>query len=164
MKNNSKNNFNATIGNTVLCDGLLSMTDFIDKYLHTGDAVLQIRTLGRYKDFLKQPLKLEMFVPCDNDGNILEEPQMIEKRLGFDEVEMDYDYAELELYKKAKEKVLFKGFTAKEMDGKFWYVYDNNGEFFYSFPLINSDLYRKVEDLIQLDLELTESALNQLGL
>ena len=111
---NANKDLNATIGNIVLGDGLLSMTDFIDKYLHTGDAVLQIRTLGRYKDFLKQPLKLEMFVPCDNDGNILEEPQMIERKVGFDEVDYDYDEEEVIVYKKAKEKVLFEGFKPYE--------------------------------------------------
>lgn len=61
-----------------------------------------------YAKFLKQPLKLEMFVPCDENGNVLEEPQMRPVRNSFDEEDMDYDAQELYDYIKAKEKVLFE--------------------------------------------------------
>lgn len=133
MTNTDKNDFNATIGNTVLGDGLLSMTDFIDKYLHTGDAVLQIRTLGRYKDFLKQPLKLEMFVPCDEDGDVLSEPKELDKyckaekcNCGNDgEYERDCSFIE---YKKSKEKVLFEGFEFVSRTDETW-LFKINGNF-----------------------------------
>lgn len=128
----------------------MSQIDFYDRELSI------LSKIRNYAKFLKQPLKLEMFVPCV-EGEPIEYFEL--KKTGG-----KFCPVGSEIEKEAKEKVLFKGFTAKEMDGKFWYVYDNNGKFFYSFPLINSDLYRKVEDLIQLDLELTESALNQLGL
>lgn len=29
----------------------------------------------KFADFIKQPLTLGMFVPCDENGNILEEPE-----------------------------------------------------------------------------------------
>ena len=128
----------------------MSQIDFYDRELSI------LSKIRNYAQFLKQPLKLEMFVPCV-EGEPIEYFELKKTGGKFCQVGS-------EIEKESREKVLFKGFTAKEMDGKFWYVYDNNGEFFYSFPLINSDLYRKVEDLIQLDLELTESAINQLGL
>ena len=113
-----KNDFNATIGNTVLCDGLLiPMTDFvlrineiekeIDQFFDSW-RMKQLRIIENYAKFLKQPLKLEMFVPCDENGNVLEEPQMRPERNSFDEEDMDYDAQELYDYIKAKEKVSFE--------------------------------------------------------
>ena len=117
MTNTDKKDFNATIGNTVLCDGfLIPMTDFVLKYYsdETMDELQILDLINNYATFLKQPLKLEMFVPCDNDGNILEEPQMIERKVGFDEVDYDYDDEEVIVYKKAKEKVMIEGFKPYE--------------------------------------------------
>ena len=61
------------------------MTDFVLKRVNTPLAGQQVssvrhhelekyRQIFKYAKFLKKPLKLEMFVPCDEDGNILEEP------------------------------------------------------------------------------------------
>ena len=106
-----KNDFNATIGNTVLCDGLLiPMTDFVLKYYsdETMDELQILDLINNYATFLKQPLKLEMFVPCNENGNVLEEPQMRPERNSFGDEDMDYDARELYDYIKAKEKVLFE--------------------------------------------------------
>lgn len=59
-------------------------------------------------NFLKQPLKLEMFVPCDKYGNVLEE-KLVEN------YENDFGlYSDFRRYNKeyneAKKKVLFEGF------------------------------------------------------
>ena len=63
----------------------------------------EIRT--NFDKFLKQPLKLEMFVPCDEDGDILHEPKDYEQRLP----NMMTEYNdEIYRYKQAKEKVLFE--------------------------------------------------------
>ena len=107
----SENNFNATIGNTVLCDGfLIPMTDFVLKYYsdETMDELQILDLINNYATFLKQPLKLEMFVPCNENGNVLEEPQMRPERNSFGDEDMDYDARELYDYIKAKEKVLFE--------------------------------------------------------
>lgn len=62
-----------------------------------------------YANFLKQPLKLEMFVPCDEVGNLLEEP-LQEHYTDCTEEQNAKDWLyNLEKYKQAKEKVLFKG-------------------------------------------------------
>ena len=60
---------------------------------------------------LNQKLKLEMLIPCDKKGKILEEPvnysayevKMSAKDFGF-------NFIDCEEYEQAKEKVLFKGF------------------------------------------------------
>jgi len=51
-------------------ENLISMTDFVlsKKYTATGHE--------NYANFLKQPLELWMFIPCDEDGNVLEEPDI----------------------------------------------------------------------------------------
>jgi len=82
---------------------LIGMTDFVlDQELKlrnnfnydNRDALVKI---FNYANFLKQPLELWMFVPCDEDGNVLEEP--FEDNL--------YDIQE---YQQAKERCLFEGF------------------------------------------------------
>ena len=35
-----------------------------------------LKQIFSYAEFLKQPLKLEMFVPCDEDENVLGEPEI----------------------------------------------------------------------------------------
>ena len=54
---------------------LISMTDFVleqDKLMRNklNDPITFTIKVTDYALFLKQPLKLEMFVPCDEDGNV----------------------------------------------------------------------------------------------
>ena len=135
MKNSNDETFNATIGNTVLCDGfLIPMTDFVIEYapkfnpFGTDEQILCLDYIHNYAKFLEQPLKLEMFVPCDENGNILEEPQMRPERNSFDEEDMDYDAQELYDYIKAKEKVLFEGFEFVSRTDETW-LFKINGNF-----------------------------------
>ena len=111
-----KNNFNATIGNTVLCDGfLIPMTDFVLEQLNEQNSRTKpmrevFNSLEKYATFLKQPLKLEMFVPCDDDGNILENP---DETIYKEKDKECYGWDMID-YEKAKEKVLFEGFKPYE--------------------------------------------------
>lgn len=118
MKNSNDETFNATFGNTVLCDGfLIPMTDFVNNVGNMENYPSHEKALSwiyNYATFIKQPLKVEMFVPCDENGTVLEEPQMRPERNSFDEEDMDYDAHELYDYIKAKEKVLFEGFKPYE--------------------------------------------------
>ena len=85
MENSNDETFNATIGNTVLCDGfLVPMTDFVLEQLNEQNSITKpmrevFNSLEKYATFLRQPLKLEMFVPCDEEGNVLEEPKIEEE-------------------------------------------------------------------------------------
>jgi len=88
---------------------LISMTDFVleqDKKASLGGAYDKI---VRYAKFLKQSLTLGMFVPCDENGNVLEE------------INEDYPnnveyFEEIEQYNKAKKRCLFEGFECNYFD------------------------------------------------
>ena len=126
MKNTDKNNFNATIGNTVLCDGLLiPMTDFVIEIdenkpkFKNFSSFCEINQYERngydkirnYATFLQQPLKLEMFVPCDDKGNVWEYPPTKEEWewAQKDSADAEQSFKQKEYYyEKAKEKVLFE--------------------------------------------------------
>ena len=105
----------------MLCDGfLIPMTDFVNNVGNMENYPSHEKALSwiyNYATFLKQPLKLEMFVPCDDYGNVLENPDKHQRkykdRLGdfyLDKYKDDYKN-----YKQAKEKVLFEGFELKEI-------------------------------------------------
>lgn len=145
---------------------LISMTSFILNF--KGNTAIShkafefARKVKNYAEFLKQPLTLGIFFPADQNGNILSEPQMIEKRLGFDEVEMDYDYAEVEVYKKAKERVLFKGFSIREEKRKKFVGVEGYEIEVSLLPKIKMTIEDLANDWNHI--ELTESALKQIGL
>ena len=88
---------------------LQSMTDYV-LWLEQNKGYLPDFHFSciKYAKFLKRPLTLGMFVPCDLDGNIIEQPCDIINTDGC------RDCACKE-YKKSQERVLFKGF---ELDFK----------------------------------------------
>ena len=79
---------------------LISMTDFVlevEKYENESHNVEHaFELIKNYANFLKQPLTLGMFVPCDENDNVLEEPSLLPS-------------SDLDKYRKAKEKVIFEG-------------------------------------------------------
>lgn len=137
---------------------LISMTDFVlQQYSNNYHANTPTRILN-YARFLKQPLKLEMFVPCDEDGNVLEEPK------GWSNGECDiYDCCSIcccEQYKKAKEKVLFEGFEYIETENYFFVF---NEEKLVRLQRSNFKT-ETVEFIAGQEVELTSTALKQIGL
>ena len=134
---------------------LVSSLEFRKKLKKVSDSEYR-RLRDNYDDFLEQPLKLEMFVPCDEEGDILEEPTNYEKRL----LNMMTEYNdEVYTYYQAKAKVLFEGFEYdKEND---WVTYNEFARFFVS-ELQNG----KVEDLFKLikdEITLTETSKKEIG-
>lgn len=109
-----------------------------------------------YANFLKQPLKLEMFVPCDEDGNVLEEPEEFK-----DWIVSDHYFNASEsvthqcrMYKKAKEKVLFEGFSFKEETADLYFLLEDE---IYTY-ILNKKSSRTIENLIGMfNLKLTEN-------
>lgn len=83
------------------------------------DSVLQIHN---YAIFLKQKIKLEMFVPCDENGNVLEYPTNISISDNFKFEKEILNYLE------AKEKVLFKDFFVKKDDDGILCLFHKNYE------------------------------------
>ena len=132
----SEDNFNATIGKTVLCDGfLIPMTDFVLQQDITD--IKQRDSIVKYAHFLKQPLTLGMFVPCDLYGNVLEEKKPFQDKY--------YEYQE------AIERCLFEGF---EMDNSF-VTHKSHNSFFYPISCLHE---QTIEGLVKYNLELTTTA------
>ena len=146
---------------------LISMTDFVlqfDKpvgYFEDQSDFLncQVDYMGKvmnYARFLKQPVNLGMFFPCDEDGDILDEPEDYELRLP----NMMTEYNdEVYRYKQAKSKVLFEGF---KINGNYIYY----GHFMVCL-ISEIELYT-VESLLNHfipeteEVQLTESAIKQI--
>ena len=129
MKNSTTETFNTANSNAMLCDGfLIPMTNFVNNVGNMENYPSHENALSwiyNYATFLKQPLKLEMFVPCDDNGNILKEPKKTnyqvdvntkcsgwkylydsnDKLIGYyDDRKWKEDFVK---YKQSKEKVLF---------------------------------------------------------
>ena len=123
--------------------------------------------IEHYARFLKQPLKLEMFVPCDDEGEPLEKPDFFSGEYddnGYGDVDKYQYKLDLKEYKKAQEKVLFKGFELLKKpsrhSGLDTYVFNHNIKGKVPVSFLNSN----IEDVIYLDLELTENVIKKLGL
>ena len=143
---------------------LINMTDFVinkrkELLRHSeykNDLENYANIIYKYAQFLKQPLNLGMFVPCDEDGDVLEKPEDYENRLP----NMMTEYNdEVYRYKQAKEKVLFKGF---KINGNYIYY----GHFMVCL-ISEIELYT-VESLLNHfipeteEVQLTESAIKQI--
>ena len=91
---------------------LISCTDFVleqeKKGMQNTDRPLRFERILKYAKFLKQPLTLSMFVPTDDEGNVLEEITFVDQvhiYLNYEE-KKDYSKRCLE-YQQAKERVVF---------------------------------------------------------
>lgn len=175
---------------------LISMVNFVLQQDITD--IKQRNSIVKYANFLRQPLKLEMFINCDDDGNVLKEPKKTnyqvdvntkcsgwkylydnnDKLIGYyDDRKWKEDFVK---YKQSKEKVLFEdsviidntNFKSTErlmislknkstfrIFNKFKY---HNGSIEIQLFPNNENLI--IEDLIKFELELTESAIKQIGL
>jgi len=112
-----------------------------------------------YSKFLKQPLKKGFFLPCDLEGNVLEEPTHYFSDAEEKEKSKMYKNSPAVIaYKEAKGRVLFEGFTACDRGNKDCV---NN----LSLHLSDSMLKGKtIEYLCQFNLNLTASAQKQINL
>lgn len=136
---------------------LLSTTDYVlneyqDHIFRAGSQCHEfMKDVTDYAEFLKQPLKLGMFIPCDEQGNVLEEP--IETIGGVEK------YAEQ--YQQAKDKVLFKDigeFEIFEDEPVVWFkkyaLWKTPNKWFFQKNAIK---VKTIEDLVNLDIELIKS-------
>jgi hypothetical protein len=126
---------------------LINMTDFVLRETNSTTTLAEsFQRCVTYANFLKQPLKLEMFVPVDEEGNFMEEP-LQEHYTDCNEEQNAKDWLyNLEKYEQAKEKVLFEGIdldTAK-------YHCERN--------------VRTIEYFTSFNVELTPNAIKQLAL
>lgn len=106
------------------------------------------RITQAYANFLNTELSLGMFIPCDLEGNVLEEPKAELSYLSFYNIR-------LKQFQEAKSRVLFEG-VVNNNDGTFkptqsTYVIK---DFF--------RMYKTIEDLTHLGLTLTQTSINKL--
>lgn len=99
---------------------LISMTDFVlnqkqsesfNEKTFINESLISLEKIRNYANFLKQPLNIGMFVPCDDDGNIFEEPKIedyFDDGFNFEFNQKHFKDVVLEEYYNAKEKVLFE--------------------------------------------------------
>lgn len=136
---------------------LISMTDFVlskeqalidyEKIHYYGEVLDIALEMVKYANFLKQSLELWMFVPCDENGNVLNKPE------NYDNEELWHNYSDCKKYEKAKERCLFE-VTSEFVSNN---IYDENG-FFHTLENIES----LVADYNNYNLTLTKTAINQL--
>lgn len=126
------------------------------------------RLRDNFDHFIEQPLALWMFVPCDEEGNVLEEPIISEYLLdspGGIPIKSK-NTPEAYYYRKAKERVLF------EFDGNlslirnktnFYIIEDKNGVY---LRILKNKTKTTIESLLKFSVEitLTETAIKQIGL
>ncbi len=119
-----------------------------------------------YAQFLKQPLTLGMFIPCDLEGNVLEEPTHHGKSI-------ETSRETLKEYQEAKDRVLFEGFEAIKWEhgGNSYSVRKNHGTdnevqvcYYKAIPYYFVWSFDNIEQLTNKHLELTPTAQKQIGL
>lgn len=121
---------------------LISMTNFVLELQNSVSNDCPFELCINYANFLKQPLELWMFVPCDDGGNVFEEPVYSEPTC---EDEIGKHDELIYQYQQAKERCLFVW-----QDG-----FDYN---------TICEMLLSIEDVINLQFELTQTAIKQLGL
>lgn len=133
---------------------LISMTDFVLEEGNPSNTDSQFADkVMAYANFLRQRLKLWMFVPCklvDSIWVVLEIPKG-----GMSEQD-DRFHKE---YQQAKNHCLFKEFEVVEMSGGLRIIRDPKADcqIFSSYnhePFYKSNQFETVEDLVKYDLEL----------
>lgn len=131
---------------------LTAMTDFVLEQCEIKQSTSEFKeSVFKYAKFIKQPLELWMFVPCDDNGNVLWEGANWNKKF----------------YQQAKERCLFEGnFTTKILNEN-TVVYVNGISFYTSW-----NKHKTIESLTGVEstlnksgiFTLTQTAINLLGL
>ena len=136
------------------------------------------KTRNNFDNFLEQPLKLEMFVPCDNDEEILKPQYIAGKEVIYNELVEEFIMDKVKEYNEAKEKVLFEGFNLNQKDFsklesifcltkecfQITFFTKEKGCFMDNLKTNKTYEIKTIEDLIQYNLHLTENAVKQIGL
>lgn len=149
---------------------LTSMTSFVleqkqseslNENTFINTELISLEKIRNYAKFLKQPLKIEMFVPCVDDEPIeFHEGKVLRiAKVGS------------EVLKEAKEKVLFEGFELvrfMEKENPCYVVSNGENEVTFHIGLYNFskgvNFAKTIEDLIHIQPILTESTIKQIGL
>lgn len=149
---------------------LIGMTDFVlqqSKGMEEQDSIPFSYEVIDYAKFLKQPLKLEYFVPCYSNGEPIKKPDAHKVPEMSPELQSEYWNEWNADYDKGLEKVLFEGFEFEKDNGTWFHIVKNDNnlnwrkdggyfEFFKGYDIEKISRY--------IDLTLTPSAIKKLGL
>lgn len=141
---------------------LTSMTNFVFQQIRQKQSTSEFKeSVKKYAELLTQPLTLGMFVPCDKEGNVLEEPEPNDLCGSFSKMQTGF-HDEVK-YSEAKERVLFQEFGLSV--GKEAVIYRNDEKDLiirvhkeYKMFSVNGKQVVKIEELINYDLTLSDSA------
>jgi hypothetical protein len=150
---------------------LISMTDFVlesnKKIAQSHSRVECGNLILNYAQFLKQPLKLWMFVACDEERNMLEEPERWGDYLMFPEsFDGNKEWNDLYEYQQAKERRLFEGVTVTIENNTYLDIKLENGNVFRYVKKEQRFMFchdYKIENLLGRDATLTPTAIKQIG-
>ena len=123
------------------------MVNFVLEQNSKWSSAGALRNIVKYANFLKQPLKLGMFVPCDENDVPLGEPKNYDLWCKYGDF-TQYGKSLTAIckpYQQAKDRVLFEGFDEHQAK-------------------LTCELYSTIEDLINFNLTLTASAIKQFEL
>jgi hypothetical protein len=140
---------------------LISMTDFVMEQSKTKQSTSEFKeSIVNYSNFLKQPLTLGMFLPCDLDGKILNLQKESDHFMYYNGKEFLPNEKEkyMKFYNEAKNRVLFEGFKQKIWKGKTYLHNDSFGSVYLEKNWVLPHCF--VEDLI--GIELTKSAIKKI--
>ena len=163
---------------------LISMTDFVLKRAEKSILPLTIEETFKngakitneifdYAKFLKRPIELGMFIPVDEDGEVLYPEYVGGKEVIYDSSVQDYMMDKVLEYNEAKEKVLFDGFKSIsrfKITSGFEEIsilkYNNGNTQVYVTDFTQEEpkeyLCYTIEDLIQFNLKLSDNAKNKI--
>ena len=130
----------------------MSQRDFYDKELSIFEKI------RRYANFLKKPLKLGYFIPCDENDVPLEEPIFHEPN---NESEIGNYQLLRDEFEEAKQRVLFEGFEYDYIGGVNFLTLNGDIYAFKDFKIKFKNL--TVEFLIDKNIKLTETAKKEIG-
>lgn len=130
---------------------LMPLAEFSDTLKKVNDADYR-RILNNYKNFIRQPLELGMFIPCDDEGNYLSNSLSVS----------------VGVYSNAKNKVLFKGLHIEQgVDG--FYIYPNEDAIleiaYVSYKrglIVKYNYIKNIEHLVKWELKLNQSAIKKI--
>lgn len=92
---------------------LISLSDYVLEIDSKASFGGHYDKIVRYTKFLKQPLKLSMFIPCV-DEKPLEKPESLKGYYETDKQGMIDEFKLRKQYNKASNNVIFEGFTFEE--------------------------------------------------
>ena len=156
---------------------LISMTDFVlnveknnagqkDEYIIIDwqNKCIEFDRIMKYANFLKQPLKLGMFIPCDENTDILEIPIDIYYKPDFNCQKFPQECypSDIENYDLAINEVLFKGFSIEEHQLNNYSVREENNILNVMWKFENENWrpangIKTLEDLVQFNLDLSDT-------